>query len=361
MPLNLNVDTTTGLKFQQPNFNPNEYKMQQNAQLMEAFRQAPSLMLQYQQLKQQRELAGLDHQLAVEDRNQRLMALKGQYGTGGPAPTVQPQINVSPTSPLNLNPMTTPGAFDSAGSTLTAGPDMAAAPVPVEENIDQLQERIGSIGLNARGDYMKNFGSTMPGGKKGGGSDDKSFSQLQQLRTSYLTQSKDFSTIRSSYARLKSTAENPSPAGDLSMLFNYMKLLDPGSVVRESEFSNAETAAPLMTRLGLDWQKMKDVWEGKRMTPSMRQDFLSQANNIYKESVKGQKNLIGEFKRVAEQSNLDPELAVIDLFSGDDGTGGLVIPPPEGTNSSLPRVGETQDGYRFKGGNPADKKNWEKM
>jgi hypothetical protein len=185
MPLNVNLDTTTGLKFQQPNIQPGRTAMEG---LAAGIQQFPSLMLQYQQLKQQRQLADLDHKLAVEDRNQRLMALKGQYGTGEPAPTVQPQINVSPTSPLNLNPMGTPGAFDSAGSTLTAGPDMTASPVPVEENIDQLQSRIGSVGLNARGDFMKNFGSTMPGGKKGGGSDDKSFGQLQQLRTSYLNQ-----------------------------------------------------------------------------------------------------------------------------------------------------------------------------
>lgn len=72
MPLNLNVNQSTGLKFQQPNFNPNEYKMQQNAQLMNALQQAPSLMLQYQQLKQQRQLADTNHQVAVGELERRM-------------------------------------------------------------------------------------------------------------------------------------------------------------------------------------------------------------------------------------------------------------------------------------------------
>lgn len=83
MPLNLNVNQSTGLKFQQPNFNPNEYKMQQNAQLMNALQQAPSLMLQYQALKQQREQQQFEHSAnRVRDQLALLQMGRGQSVLG---------------------------------------------------------------------------------------------------------------------------------------------------------------------------------------------------------------------------------------------------------------------------------------
>jgi hypothetical protein len=35
--------------------------------------------------------------------------------------------------------------------------------------------------------------------------------------------------------------------------------------------------------------------------------------------------------------------------------------PPAQKPSTGPAVGKVEDGYRFKGGNPADSKNWEKV
>ncbi len=40
----------------------------------------------------------------------------------------------------------------------------------------------------------------------------------------------------------------------MSAIFVYMKMLDPGSVVRESEFAQAQTAGALRL-YGLEWHK----------------------------------------------------------------------------------------------------------
>ena len=52
---------------------------------------------------------------------------------------------------------------------------------------------------------------------------------------------------------------------------------------------------------------------------------------------------------------------VLDLISeiSDIGTGGTDTGKKE--QQSVPVAGEIQDGYRFKGGNPSDQNNWEKI
>ena len=44
---------------------------------------------------------------------------------------------------------------------------------------------------------------------------------------------KSFAEQASAYGRVVASAEDPSPAGDLALIFNYMKVLDPGSTVRD--------------------------------------------------------------------------------------------------------------------------------
>lgn len=72
MPLNINLDTTTGLKFQQPNIPPGRTAMEGLAAgLGPVLQQVPSLMMQYQQLKQQRQLADANHQVALGELERR--------------------------------------------------------------------------------------------------------------------------------------------------------------------------------------------------------------------------------------------------------------------------------------------------
>lgn len=48
-------------------------------------------------------------------------------------------------------------------------------------------------------------------------------------------------------------------------------------------------------------------------------------------------------------------------FSGDGGVDPASAAPPADSPAGAPKPGTVQDGYRFKGGNPADKASWEKV
>ena len=90
-------------------------------------------------------------------------------------------------------------------------------------------------------------------------------------------QVQDYKNVVISYNTISSAAENPSAAGDLSLIFQYMKVLDPGSTVREGEFANAQNAAGVPDRI----RNMFNNWsKGQRLDEKQRQDFITQAKKI---------------------------------------------------------------------------------
>jgi hypothetical protein len=89
-----------------------------------------------------------------------------------------------------------------------------------------------------------------------------------------LPEVKDFNKVRTSYDKVVLAGENPSAAGDISMIFNYMKILDPGSVVREGEFATAQNAAGVPQRVINQYNK---IVKGERLSEDQRSDFMNQA------------------------------------------------------------------------------------
>jgi hypothetical protein len=114
--------------------------------------------------------------------------------------------------------------------------------------------------------------------------------------------------VVASYKRIGEAAKNPSAAGDLAMVFNYMKMLDPGSVVRESEFRNAASAGALTDRYA---QKMYDqIVSGRFLSPPQRQDFLRRSGRLLKGQLDSQKLIDDRYKRLSRNSGIPHQLVV---------------------------------------------------
>ena len=71
-------------------------------------------------------------------------------------------------------------------------------------------------------------------------------------------------------------------AADLALIFNYMKMLDPGSVVRESEFALAAQTGGLTARVSAYWDK---IVKGGTLDESMRRDLVGQSRNQFNSAV----------------------------------------------------------------------------
>lgn len=142
----------------------------------------------------------------------------------------------------------------------------------------------------------------------GGDISKETFQREKDLRTEYRKDLGDFPKIRDSFGRVKASAKDPSAAGDLALIFNYMKMLDPGSVVRESEFANAANTGSVPQRI---WAKYNKVLEGERLSSKMRSDFLDRSERLFGEMNKMANNVRDVYEKQATEYGLNPDRITI--------------------------------------------------
>ncbi|MFV1644942.1 hypothetical protein VWZ82_13040 [Phaeobacter sp. JH20_41] len=141
------------------------------------------------------------------------------------------------------------------------------------------------------------------------------FETEQKLRKEFsgLPSVQDFSKVQDSYDRIGASAEDPSAAGDLALVFNYMKMLDPGSVVRESEFATAANAAGVPDRIRNAYNR---VLSGERLATEQRKDFVDRAGRLFNSQAGNYNDRANQYRGLAEQYGLSPDriAQVVDLY-----------------------------------------------
>jgi hypothetical protein len=80
---------------------------------------------------------------------------------------------------------------------------------------------------------------------------------------------------------------HPDAAGDLALIFNFMRMQDPGSVVREGEFAIAAASRSLPGDIQALFQSVSN---GTRLTPAQRKQFVNRAEGIWKSQQFSQAN-----------------------------------------------------------------------
>lgn len=139
---------------------------------------------------------------------------------------------------------------------------------------------------------------------------DRIFTQTAKLRDEFRNLSKDYIDVRDAYGRIQESAKNPSAAGDLALIFNYMKMLDPGSTVREGEFATAQNSAGIPDRVRAMYNKSI---AGERLAPGTRNDFTSRAGSLYKRQLASHKKSTAQYNALAKRYNIDPQNVTTDF------------------------------------------------
>jgi len=172
------------------------------------------------------------------------------------------------------------------------------------------------------------------------------FKNERDLRNDFqgLPTTKAFREVQTSYDQITTALKNPSAANDLAAATKFMKLLDPGSVVRESELGMAMAATGQIDRMS---NYLNQLQTGEKLTPSQRKDFAESASQLYGAATNRYNESATEYQQMAKDYELNPERIAKPVTE---------VKPV--SNKKPPMKGQVVDGYKFKGGNPADPNNW---
>jgi len=131
----------------------------------------------------------------------------------------------------------------------------------------------------------------------------------------YRDEAKDYFSIADSFKKVKAASEEATPAGDISLIFAYMKMLDPGSVVREGEFATAQNTGSVSERVYVLYNK---ALKGDRLTDSQRKMFMKSANTVLESQRSGVQNLINYYTQLSNDYGFKVNRIVRDPFEGID-------------------------------------------
>ncbi len=132
----------------------------------------------------------------------------------------------------------------------------------------------------------------------------KGFDNTLKLRGDFRSEPiyKAHQEVQSAHSQIKAALKQASPAGDLAGATKIMKILDPGSVVRESELGMAMAASGAFDRL-TNYAEM--TLKGTKLTPTQRADFQTLADSLYNESVKQYNTKRQEYKGIANRNDIN--------------------------------------------------------
>lgn len=134
-----------------------------------------------------------------------------------------------------------------------------------------------------------------------------------KLADDFARDSKPFIVMRDANQRVVTSSQNPDAAGDLSLIFGYMKMLDPNSVVRETEFANAQNAAGVPDQIRNLYNR---AMSGERLNPTQRQQFVGQAQKLFSEAKRNQSQVVRQYTDRSRRFGIDPSVVVDELDTG---------------------------------------------
>lgn len=134
------------------------------------------------------------------------------------------------------------------------------------------------------------------------------FDKAAKLRGEVEKVSKVYRDVEDSYERIQAASEDNTGASDMALIFNYMKMLDPGSTVREGEFDQAAKTGGLPGYIMSIYKKTKD---GSFVTDKQRRDFLSQARKQFKRASDKHNSRLSDYEKLGDRYGLEREDIII--------------------------------------------------
>lgn len=229
---------------------------------------------------------------------------------------------------------------DAAKATADAQQAAVKAKYAEREAVDAIVKRASDLGLtkaqtnevlaktNKLGVETKKAVLELENFKKTGGADPaKVFEQEEKLRKEYQDRTKVYGELGTTFSNINASAKAKTGPGDIALITGFMKMLDPGSVVRETEFATARDTAGLYERLLNTSQKLQS---GQLFTldSKQRQEYVDLAQQYLKAAQKKADQDRKALSAVVTNYKLNPD----NVFGPEPvgGGRGTVNPPAAG-------------------------------
>jgi hypothetical protein len=141
------------------------------------------------------------------------------------------------------------------------------------------------------------------------GAGQKGFENTTRLKSDFRSEPvyKAHEEMKAAYGQIASSLAQATPIGDTAAATKIMKLLDPGSVVRESELGMAMAATGLLDRVA---NYAQNIIKGTKLTPAQRKEFMQLGDALYKASVDEYNKKRGEYKSLGQSYGLNTDVAL---------------------------------------------------
>ena len=161
----------------------------------------------------------------------------------------------------------------------------------------------------------------------------------QDIRKEFTTNSQRFRLTQEAWDKIQIT--ELTAAGDMALIFNYMKMLDPNSSVMEGEYSNAQNAASWSETIRA---KYNAAVNGQILDEGPRENFKKQAKAIYNAGRIAQKEMRETYTKIAEKHNLNVDTTLVKFMRDIDEPekSDEKTETPE-LSTELPQVGQDVD------------------
>jgi hypothetical protein len=121
--------------------------------------------------------------------------------------------------------------------------------------------------------------------------------QTEPLRKEYSAQPPvhDFNKVHAGYNKLLRSVntKEPNALKDQNTIFQWMKILDPGSTVREGEYATVEKARGVPDRIRNVWNQ---IYTGQILTPEQRKEILDASQDIVDGQIANVAPIIKQFQ-----------------------------------------------------------------
>lgn len=190
-----------------------------------------------------------------------------------------------------------------AAERLAATTDEAQARRLETERRNREQERMAQEGLEIRRSLAENVRAN-----RATADDGKNFTRATTLRNEYGKKAEKISEGTRHAETVMTLLTDPKIAQDptkqVSLVFAFGKMLDPESVVRESEYALIANARGMFEGL---LQKPDQIMTGARLTPQQLQSMQQIAGQLYAGSSQRRQDLANYYQDIAKRNRLNPE------------------------------------------------------